>query len=76
MTTQEFDRLVNHLIKSGVDRESAAMTTVLMRKPNREKALRDWMIQHPKATSDDILKQAEIIAQTIEPTKHGVQQKK
>lgn len=71
MTGQEFDRLVSQLKRTGMDKATAAMTASLMRKPNREKALLNWMTEHPKATGSEIAEQAEKIAQTVEPTRHG-----
>ncbi len=75
MTGQDFDRLVNQLRNKGVDQATAAITASLMRKPNREKALQNWMTEHPKATGSEIAEQATIIAQTVEPTRHGTPKK-
>lgn len=71
MEAKEYDRLVNELVQKGMDRVTAAMTALLLRKPNREKALRNWMAEHPKATGSEIADQAEKIAVTVEPTRHG-----
>ena len=75
MTVQEFDSLVNKLAQKGMDRATAAMTAALMRKPSREKALQKWMAEHPKATGSEIADQAEKIAITVEPTRHGTPKK-
>lgn len=69
---QTFNEIAELMESRGMESNDATLVAVLMRKPARAKALKDWLTRHPKATNKEVSEQATKIAQTVEPTRHGV----
>lgn len=70
-----FDEIAALMDDRGMEIVEATIVATLMRKPARAKAFKKWLINHPKATDKEIWEQANIIVQTVEPTRHGTPKK-
>ena len=71
-----FDEILAILDDRGIEHTEAAFIAVLMRKPARATVFKEWLATHPEATDEEIGDQANIIAQTVEPTRHGMPKNK
>lgn len=71
-----FDEILAILDDRGIEHTEAALIALLMRKPARATVFKDWLATHPEATDEEIWDQANIIARTVEPTRHRIQENK
>lgn len=72
---QAFDEIAALMDSRGMETKEATLVALLMRKPARAAAFKEWLEMNPNATDKEVWEKANQIAKTVEPTRHRIPEK-